>query len=580
MDSFPFITDLALVVAAAALAGLLCDRFRIPRVLGYIAAGVLLGPHTPFYVVSSPATIQTLGSLGIIFLMMSLGMSFNPIRIRQTGYGPIIVALIDSSFMIWLGWIAGGFLGWSTLGRVFLGVMLCDSSTVVLAKMLDGLEGSGHGPFGRFVVGVTILEDIFSVCLIALLNGLALQQAVQAGAVAMRVFELAVFLTSVTIFGFFFVPRLLRYVERVGHPETLLLVMAGLGFLVSYVAYRLGLSLALGAFVIGAVIGESPRALQRREPVIRPLAQLFVAVFFVYIGLELDPVMLWTHAPLIALLSALVIGGKLLACTMMSMGVGLAPAMALRAGAGLAQVCEFALIVAALGVSLKALPSSMLHVAAGVVLVTMLLNPLLQHGAERAIVLLNRIVPLPWVERIRQYTGWLGWVRSKRFDTAVGRAVRRSFWVIFLNLLLIASLLGLARFLSRWPMLFDWVPAWAGGPDTIFWLGAMLLSLPMYVTVIRKMHALALVAAEISVPVHSGAPWLYRLRLLMANVITSLGLVVIAALTLLLSSALLPRWPVVAVCAALMTFLMWRGWYALGRFYTEWQFQLRSLETE
>ncbi len=579
MDSFPFLTDLALVVAGAAIAALFCDRFRIPRVLGYIVVGVLLGPHAPFYVVSSPATIQTLGSLGIIFLMMSLGMSFNPTRLRETGYGPIVVALIDASFMIWLGWMAGGFLGWNTLARVFLGVMLCDSSTVVLAKLLGGHDEAG-GRFGRFVVGVTVLEDVLSIALIALLNGLALQQAVQAGAVAMRVFELAVFLASVTVFGFLLVPRLLRYVERVGHPETMLLVMAGLGFLVSYVAYRLELSLALGAFVIGAVIGESPRAFQRREPVIRSLEQLFVSVFFVYIGLELNPVMLWAHAPLIALLSALVIGGKLLACTVVSMGAGLAPAMALRAGAGLAQVCEFALIVATLGVSLGALPPSMLHVSAGVVLVTMTLNPLLQRATESAIRELGRLFPVSWVERVRQYTGWLEWLGSKRFDTALGRAVRRSFWVIVLNLLLIASVFGLARFLSRWPILFDWVPSWAGGPDAVFWLGAMLMSMPLYVTVIRKTHALAMMAAELCVPAHSGAPWVYRLRMLMANVITSLGLAAVAALTFLLSSALLPRWSVVVAGALLVAFLMWRGWYALGRFYTEWQIQLRSLENE
>lgn len=580
MEDFPFLTDLALVVAAAAAVALACDRFRIPRILGYIAVGVLLGPHTPTYVVSSPATIQTLGSLGIIFLMLTLGMSFNPARLRETGFGPIIVAVIDVSFMIWLGWMAGRWLGWPPLARIFLGVMLCDSSTVVLAKLIANENGGKPGRFGRFVVGVTVLEDLMAVGLIALLNGLALHQSVQPGVVAMRVYELAVFLASVTVFGFFLVPRLLRYVERVGHPETVLLAMAGLGFLVSYVAYRLELSLALGAFVIGAVIGESPRAMERREPLIRPLEQLFVAVFFVYIGLELDPVMLGRQAPLILLLSGLVIGGKLMACTVASLGAGLAPAQALRAGAGLAQVCEFALIVASLGVTLNALPPEMLHVAAGVVLTTMACNSLLQRGAEWAIRRLDRALPESWLERLRQYSGWLEWLGGSRFDTAVLRAVRRSFWVIVLNLLLIASVFALAHFLSRWPFLFDWVPAWAGGPAAVFWLGAMVVSLPMYVTVIRKMHALSMVAAELCIPVPSGAPWLFRLRMLLANVITSLGLAAVAMLTFLLSSALLPRWPVVAVCAVLLAFLMWRGWYALGRFYNEWQRQIRNLGTE
>ncbi len=580
MDSFPFLADLAVVVVAAALAALGCDRFRIPRVLGYIAVGVLVGPHTSTYVVSSPATIQTLGSLGIIFLMLSLGMSFNPSRVRRTGYGPLIVALLDVAFMMWLGWVAGGFLKWGTLQRLFLGVILCDSSTVVLAKLLEGGAVKGGERLGHFVVGVTVVEDILSVGLIALLNGLAIQQAVQAGAVAMRLLELAAFLTGVTVFGFLLVPRLLRYVERAGQQETLLLVMAGLGFVVSYIAYRLDLSLALGAFVIGAVIGESPSAFQRREPLIRPLAQLFVAVFFVYIGLELNPRILWEQAPLIGLLSLLVIGGKTTVCLLASLGVGLAPATALRAGVGLAQVCEFALIAAALGVGLKVLPPELLQVAAGVVLTTMIINPLLMRVVDGVIPVLADRIPAHAVERVRQYSGWLEWMGHRRFDSVVGRIVRRSFWVVFLNLLLIAAVMGLAHYLSRWSAYFDWVPDWAGGPDVVFWLGSMVVSLPMYVTIIRKSHALAMMAAELCIPALSGAPWIYRLRQLLANVITSLAMAAVGGVTFLLGSALMPRWPVVVVCALLLTGVMWRGWYALGRFYTEWQLQLRQLDEE
>jgi len=582
MDSLPFLTDLALVIAAAAVAGVLCDRIRIPRVLGYVVAGICLGPHTPLFVVRSPETIQTLGSLGLIFLMLSLGMRFNPARLFRAGYGPLIVALLDVLFMLWLGWMIGRAFGWGSVERLFLGAVLCDSSTVVLAKWLeersDGPEGEGR--LAAFVVAVTVIEDLLTIGVIALLNGLALQRTVQADLVARRVYELAVFLAAVVVFGFLLVPRFLRQVERIRQEETLLLAMAGLGFLVTYIAQRLQLSLALGAFVIGAVIGESPRAARRREPLFRPLQYLFTPLFFVYIGLSLDPSLWVPQIPRILLLSLLTVLGKATINTATGLGVGLPPAQALRAGVRLAQVCEFALLVGAMGVSLHVFPPSFLGVSTGVVLVTLLLNPLVARMAERAIPVMAQRLPDSWIERIRQYSGWLGWMGRHRLDSAVGRVVRRSFWTILLNLLLVAAVFGLATWASRWPDLFPWMPSGWGGPSTVFWLLAMIVSLPMYITVIRKAHALAMLAAELSVPSPSGRRWVYSLRQAIANVITSLSVAGLGVIVFLLSSALWPSWPVVAVSVLLLAAVMWRGWYALGRLYGEWQQILRSEEEE
>lgn len=582
MDSLPFLTDLALVIAAAAVAGVLCDRIRIPRVLGYVVAGICLGPHTPLFVVRSPETIQTLGSLGLIFLMLSLGMRFNPARLFRAGYGPLIVALLDVLFMLWLGWMIGRAFGWGSVERLFLGAVLCDSSTVVLAKWLeersDGPEGEGR--LAAFVVAVTVIEDLLTIGVIALLNGLALQRTVQADLVARRVYELAVFLAAVVVFGFLLVPRFLRQVERIRQEETLLLAMAGLGFLVTYIAQRLQLSLALGAFVIGAVIGESPRAARRREPLFRPLQYLFTPLFFVYIGLSLDPSLWVPQIPRILLLSLLTVLGKATINTATGLGVGLPPAQALRAGVRLAQVCEFALLVGAMGVSLHVFPPSFLGVSTGVVLVTLLLNPLVARMAERAIPAMAQRLPDSWIERIRQYSGWLGWMGRHRLDSAVGRVVRRSFWTILLNLLLVAAVFGLATWASRWSDLFPWMPSGWGGPSTVFWLLAMIVSLPMYITVIRKAHALAMLAAELSVPSPSGRRWVYSLRQAIANVITSLSVAGLGVIVFLLSSALWPSWPVVAVSVLLLAAVMWRGWYALGRLYGEWQQILRSEEEE
>ncbi len=578
MDSLPFITDLALVIAVAALAGILCDVMDIPRVLGYVGAGVLLGPHTPSYVVSSPETIQTLGSLGIIFLMVSLGMRFNPARLFRAGYGPLIVALLDVGFMLWLGWMVGGLLGWGAIEKLFLGAVLCDSSTVVLAKWLEtqGVQEGGEGRLGPFVVAVTVLEDMLAIALIALLNGLALHRAVQAELVARRAYELAVFLAAVVVFGFLLVPRFLRSVERRRQEETLLLTMAGMGFLVTYIAQRLQLSLALGAFVIGAVIGESPRAARRREPLFRPLQYLFAPLFFVYIGLSLDPALLMGQLTLILILSAATIGGKIFINTLAGLGVGLAPAEALRGAVRLAQVCEFALLVGAMGVALKVFPPSFLGISTGVVLLTMTANPLIAKAVERIIPTVARGMPISWIERIRQYSGWLSWMERQRMNTAVGRVVRRSFWMILLNLLVVAAVFGLATWLSRWSALFDWMPSGLGGAPTLLWLAAMGLNLPMYITVIRKAHALAMVASELCVPIQSGVRWGFRLRQTLANVITSLSVAGLGMIVFLLSSALLPGWPVVTVSVLILAVVMWRGWYSLGRLYGEWQRILHS----
>ena len=514
--------------------------------------------------------------------MLSLGMRFNPARLFRAGYGPLIVALLDVFFMLWLGWMIGRAFGWGPVERLFLGAVLCDSSTVVLAKWLEERsdEAEGEGRLAAFVVAVTVIEDLLTIGVIALLNGLALQRTVQADLVARRVYELAVFLAAVVVFGFLLVPRFLRQVERIRQEETLLLAMAGLGFLVTYIAQRLQLSLALGAFVIGAVIGESPRAARRREPLFRPLQYLFTPLFFVYIGLSLDPSLWVPQIPRILLLSLLTVLGKATINTATGLGVGLPPAQALRGGVRLAQVCEFALLVGAMGVSLHVFPPSFLGMSTGVVLVTLLLNPLVGRMAERAIPAMAQRLPDSWIERVRQYSGWLGWMGRQRLDSAVGRVVRRSFWTILLNLLLVAAVFGLATWASRWSDLFRWMPSGWGGPSTVFWLLAMIVSLPMYITVIRKAHALAMLAAELSVPSPSGRRWVYSLRQAIANGITSLSVAGLGVLVFLLSSALWPSWPVVAVSVLLLAAVMWRGWYALGRLYGEWQQILRSEDEE
>jgi CPA2 family monovalent cation:H+ antiporter-2 len=572
MQSATFLQDLAVVLFAAGAAALLCHGLRQPKVLGYILAGLLLGPHTPpFSLIKDEAAIRTLADLGVIFLMFSLGLEFNLRRLRKVGTTAGVTGFLDVVVMVWLGYLLGRYMGWSKVESLFLGGMLCDSSTTILAKILHEM-GRMRDKFAGIVVGITVVEDVLAIGLIAVLTGVAVTGTVDAGFLAARFWVLVVFLVAVTIVGFLTLPRFLNYVNRLESDELLVLAMLGVCFGVSLIAIRLELSLALGAVLVGAVASES-RAGQRLGRLADPLRHTFSAVFFVAIGLMLDPATLWQYRGPVLAATALVLGGKFMMNTVGSLLTGHDVPTSVRVGAGMAQVGEFAFIIAALGVSLGATAGPVYQVGVGAAVLTTLVNPYWIRGADR---LAAAIEESPVCRRCTAcfalYGVWVDRIALRERNSAVRRAVRRSVIVMLVNTILISAVMGVAGYLARRPLTV--FPSLATRPGLLagtMWVIAMTLCLPMYVATVRKLQAVGMILAEAVLPVTLTTPWARIMRSFLANAILTAGLVLLLVLTVTLGSAMFPSKTVlVLMMIGVAAVAMWR-WPRMVRVYAQAQ---------
>jgi CPA2 family monovalent cation:H+ antiporter-2 len=510
-------------------------------VVGYILAGVIIGPHTPpFSFISNDASIRTLADLGVIFLMFSLGLQFNLRRLRKVGATAVVTALLDVLVMLWLGFLLGRHWGWGPVESLFLGAIICDSSTTILVKMLSD-AGRLRERCAGVLAGITVVEDVLAVVLMAVLTGLAVSGHVETGLVGTRIAELALFLVMVTVVGILALPRLIDRVARTQSDELLVVTVLGCCFGVSLLAAKMQLSVALGAVLVGAIASES-QAADRLERGVRPLRHVFGAVFFVAVGLLFDPSTALRHWPAVLGVTALVIAGKFANCAVGTLLTGNDLPTALRVGAGMAQIGEFAFIIAALGLTLGAIEPATYQIAVATSVCTTLLSPYSLRLADRLMpAIMQRAAGWRWHATLDLYSQWLHSTPSRRQMTAVRRVVRRSLWVIAANVAVIAAFFATAslvaqRHLLPIPTLFNWRDEYR----TVMWLTAMLLSLPLYIATILKVRALAMVMAEISVPVTVSTPWAPKVRAVLTHTVTLAGVAGLVLLTLMLSSALLP----------------------------------------
>ncbi|HTH49481.1 MAG TPA: cation:proton antiporter, partial [Candidatus Limnocylindria bacterium] len=392
MHGLTFLQDLAVVMIVAGLVTILFHRLKQPVVLGYIVAGVIIGPHTPpFPLIHDEATIHTLAELGIIFLMFSLGLEFNLRKLRQVGVTALLAALLEIVLMVGAGYELGRLFGWSSMDSLFLGAMLAISSTTIIIKALGEL-GLAKERFAGLIFGILIIEDILAIVMIALLSGIAMTGTLSLAGVGLTIGKLAIFLTTALVLGLIVVPRLLGYVGRFKSNEMLLVTVLGLCFGFSLLAVKLGYSVALGAFVIGAVISEA-RELGRIEHLTEPLRDMFSAVFFVAIGMLIDPKMLLSYAWPIAAITVVVIVGKVLTCSFGTFIAGNDTRTSLRVGMGLAQIGEFSFIIASLGLSLKVTSDFLYPIAVTVSALTTLTTPYLIRSADGLVSWFDRSAP-------------------------------------------------------------------------------------------------------------------------------------------------------------------------------------------
>lgn len=567
---------MAVVMIAAGIAALAFHRLRLPKVLGYVLAGTVIGPGAGLLpLVHDETTIRTLADLGIVFLMFSLGLEFNLRKLRRVGVTAVVIGILDVCLLTLLGYGAGRALGWTPLQSLFLGAVISDSSTTVLATVLKEL-GWARERFAPALFGATLVEDVLAIAMIAVLTGLC-HGGVDAAALGRQFGVLWAFLVLVTLAGILLVPRLLMSVLRQGQEELLLITVLALCFGVSLLAVQLEFSIALGAFLIGAITAES-RLSARIEMLMLPLRQMFTAVFFVAVGLMVKPELLLQNSWLIVGLTLLLLVGKTLACSTGAFLTGLDARSAFRVGLGMAQVCEFALIIGALGQSLGATPPALYQVAVGVCVLSTFLSPLLLRRADVMFELLERLAP----ERVRRgmhfYSHWLEHAQARNTDNAIHRIVLRCVWIVVLNLACIGGLFMLAAYLStRWDLTqLPLLAHWPGGNAGIYWLVTVLACLPLYLATALKLRALGMILAELSLPLHARLPWVAQLRALAAGLFFFGGLAMVLLFTFILSAAFLMAWSTLIPALIIVLVVLLTGQQRLLRLYSRAQGALRD----
>lgn len=576
MHGIEFLQDLAVVMIVAGLVTIVFHRLKQPAVLGYILAGVIIGPHTPpAAFIHDKATIDTLADLGVILLMFSLGLEFNLRKLTQVGAAALIAALLEILLLFWVGYEIGRLFAWPLLDSIFLGAMLSMSSTTIIIKVLSEL-GKMKERFAQLIFGILILEDILGIAMIALLSGIAMTGRLSFGDVGVTLGKLGVFLVVTLLAGLLAVPRLIGYVARFKSNEMLIVTVLGLCFGTSLLAAKLGYSVALGAFGIGAVIAEA-REIHRVETLLEPVRDMFSAIFFVAIGLLIDPQMLIAHWQPVLVITLAVLVGKVLTCSFGAFLGGNDTRTSLRVGMGLAQIGEFSFIIASLGVTLKVTSAFLYPIAVAVSAVTTLLTPYLIRSADGVVGWFDRTAPKPLVHGLNMYTRWVGQLGDQRHASMSRKLVSRWLAQIGLNAALIAALFIAAAFIQRRPP--TWISAHGLGDEGLkaaLWLLAAVLSLPMFIATFRKLQALGLLVAETKVTPAAAGERTAAIRMVVAQVVPIAGTIALSVFGLALSSTLLPTFKVLLPLLMVLALVAWLLWRSFIRIYSKAQAALQE----
>jgi CPA2 family monovalent cation:H+ antiporter-2 len=530
--------DLAVVMLTAGVTTVLCHRLKQPVALGYIVAGFIIGPYTPpFELVKNEETVKALGEMGVVLLMFSMGLEFSLRKLTRVGMSALVAALLEIILMIWLGYEVGRAFGWNTMDSVFLGAMLSISSTTIIVKALAEL-GKSREAFAEIIFGILVIEDILAIVLLALLSGFAQTGTPSVEQIGLVVLKLAVFFAVVLVAGFIGVPRIFDYIAKFKSDEMLLVAALGLCFGVALVAYLNGYSVALGAFLIGAVIAES-RQIHKIEDLTAPVRDMFSAIFFVTIGMLIDPKMLAQYAWPIVLLSLLVIVGKVVTCSFGVFIGGKDLRTSLCVGMGLAQIGEFSFIIATLGLTLKVTSDFLYPVAVAVSVITTLVTPYLIRGTDSMVAWIDRSAPRPLMQALSVYTTWIGSF-GQGAASPMMLLVRRMGWQLLINLLLTVGFFAFGAWVSEWNDTY--LPQAVRAPEvheSLVWLAVMLCTAPIYLASVRKIQAMSMLIAEICVPVAMSGQHGAAARMVIGQVFVLVSFTVMTFFTILLSTSIL-----------------------------------------
>ncbi|HET6283084.1 MAG TPA: cation:proton antiporter [Polyangia bacterium] len=482
--SMDILTDLAVILCVAAVTTVIFQRIRQPVVLGYLLAGLIVGPHVPLPLFADLGMAHMLSELGVILLMFSLGLEFSLRKLVRVGPTAGIVAVVQCSLMIWLGYITGRLFGWTAFERLFAGAVVAISSTTIIVKAFT--EQGIKGKLSEIVFGILIVEDLLAILLLAILTAAASGAGLSAGALAVTLGRLAGFLVGLLVVGMFIVPRLIRFLVKLGRTETTVVAVIGICFASALLARRFGYSVALGAFLGGALVSESGEG-KTIERLIEPVRDIFAAVFFVSVGMLIDPALVMSQWLAVVVLTVVVVVGKVVGVAAGAFLAGNGVRTSVQAGMSLAQIGEFSFIIAAVGMSLGVIGDFLYPTAVAVSALTTLLTPFLIRLSGPVASYVDRRLPHALQTYASLYGSWVQRLRATPTHRTAWSQIRRLAAFLLVDVGAIAAIIVGASY--NMPRLV----ALAGdtiklGPDlarVLVIIGALLVASPFLLGAVR-----------------------------------------------------------------------------------------------
>ncbi len=566
------IFDLGLVVVTASVVILIFRQLKLPVIFGYLLGGMLLGPNLlPVSMVQDLGSIQQLSELGVILLLFFIGMEFDLKRLKQV-LGPALMALILQTFaMIQLARLFGPMLGWDSTSSLFFGSLLAISSSMVTINILRE-QGRMHLPHAQLAVGILILEDVLAVILLVVLTGVAVTREFQWGAIWLVTFLMGIFVVVVFIFGRIFAQRISQLLAKWDSAEAITIFSMGFLMAVSLLAHQFEFSVALGAFLAGAIFSQTPLT-HRIEQTNRSLHDLFSAVFFVTIGMLIDPFEIITNWYWIALFALCVVAGKISSCWLGLFLSGQHPRSAYRGAVAKSQIGEFSFIIAELGRQLQVTDGRLSSIAFGVAFLTIMATPFVSSGSEAQYKKLERMMPAA----LKSFAGFY-----RNFIESLGAVLGRSvllkllqrpllqilLYFFVMNGIILGASLAADKIVSEG--MFAGFPA-----ASLIWLLAAAMMTPFLIALVRNLNAIvimltvAMFAGSASRPIMQG-----RMRNLFNALILALVLVLMGGLFLAAAADYLPRGVALGLFTLLLILMAVVFWRKMVRFnsHLEWLF--------
>jgi CPA2 family monovalent cation:H+ antiporter-2 len=496
MPENTILTDLGIIAVACALVAIVFDKIRFPVILGYIVAGMLLGPFVfEHSLIHDRNNVQALSELGVIFLLFTLGMEFDLKKLQHLISTSLIAVVLQTFVMVYIGVQIAPMLGYDKTIGIFIGSLLSISSSMVTIRVLKDHKALKL-PHGQLAIGILILEDILAVILLVVLGGISATGALPWGSALWSIFILGVFVIGVFFIGRIVMPGIINTVHRIGSLELVTVFAVGTVLGIGVLAEQFHLSLALGAFVAGSLFTNSSLSHQI-ESSIAPIKELFSSVFFVSTGMLIDPQILIQEWDSLLLLAGLVILGKTASCGLGLFLAGQKARSSLRAALAKSQIGEFSFVIANLAYSMGLADEKLVSIAVGVSFITILFTPFSVQHSIRIYDTLVKVTPRPLVRFGDIYHKLFCAIQSVFEKTPVFSLTKRPFWQIIVAFFLINGLFIGANLLTGYLLAHPELLPFENYLVGITWVLTALLSAPFLLSIFRNLGALSLIFMDL-----------------------------------------------------------------------------------